>query len=42
VQVDVRVLSPNAEDNAWRRPYPLGRTHGQRERAVAKYCGFRQ
>ena len=24
VQVDVRVLSPNAEDNAWRRPYPLG------------------
>jgi hypothetical protein len=31
-QVDVRVLSPNAEDNAWRRPYPLGRTYDQRGR----------
>src|SRR5438105_13705071 len=30
VQVDVRVLSPNAEGNAWRRPYPLGRTYDQR------------
>ena len=32
VQVDVRGLSPNAEDNAWRRPYPLGRTYDQRGR----------
>ena len=32
VQVDVRVLSPNAEGYAWQRPYPLGRTYDQRGR----------